>query len=162
MRDYDRLVQRLRELRDARRTAAQIAETLNQEGYHPTGRRPTFSALTVRQLLSRRGLSGKRHESVAIQPNEWWLSDLARKLRVSLATARRWIARQWVHARRSPEQGYYIVWADDDELDRLGRLRDYGKAYPKTACPPALTTPKAALRRVTRTLGPLLLIRRNG
>jgi hypothetical protein len=149
MRDYDRLVQRLRDLRDAGRTAAQIAETLKQEGFHPTGRRKTFSALTVRNLMSRWGLSGDRHESVSLQPHEWWLSDLARKLRVSLATVRRWIGRQWVHARRSPEQGYYLVWADDDEVDRLSQLRDYGKGYPKTAPSAALTTPKP--RRVEQS-----------
>ena len=132
MRDYGRLVQRLRELREAGRTAAQIAETLDHEGFHPTGRRKTFSALTVRNLMSRLGLSGERPETVTLQHNERWLSDMARELHVSLATVRRWITRGWVHARRSPRHGYHILWADDDEVDRLGQLRDYGKGYPKT------------------------------
>jgi DNA invertase Pin-like site-specific DNA recombinase len=147
MRDYERLSRRLCELREAGRTAAQIAVQLNQEGYHPTGRRQTFGAMTVRQLLFRWGLSGERPEQVVLHRNEWWLSELARELRTSLATVRRWAIRGWVHCRRSPRQGYYILWADRDELDRLRRLRDHGKAYPKVSCPPELTVPKSRPRR---------------
>jgi DNA invertase Pin-like site-specific DNA recombinase len=142
MRDYDRLVERLRELREAKHTAAEIANRLNQEGFHPTGRRTTFCAMTVRQLLSRWQLSGERHESVVLGPDEWWLSDLARKLTVSYATVRRWITRRWVNCRRSPQHGYHLLWADADELERLRRLRDHGRSYPKIPSPPALTTPK--------------------
>ncbi len=142
MRDYDRLAQRLRELRKAGHTAGQMADQLNQEGFHPTGRRKTFCAMTVRQLLSRWQLSGERHETVELGPDEWWLSDLARKLKVSPATVRRWIDRRWVHCRRSPQHGYHLLWADADELERLGRLREHGRTYPKIPSPPALTTPK--------------------
>jgi hypothetical protein len=98
--------------------------------------------MTVRQLLSRWQLSGERHETVALEPDEWWLSDLARKLKVSHATLHRWIARRWVHSRRSLEHGYHLLWADGEELERLARLRDYGRSYPRTSWPPALTTPK--------------------
>jgi hypothetical protein len=35
-----------------------------------------------------------------------------------------------------------VLWADADELERLGRLRDHGRMYPKIPSPPALTTPK--------------------
>lgn len=143
MRDYDGLVQRLRELSEAGHTAREIAEVLNTEGYQPTGQRATFRSQTVRHLMSRLRLSGERHDTETLNPHEWWLSDLARTIGVSLATGRRWILRGWVHARRSLRQGYYIVWADDEELARLGQLRDYGKMYPKASCPPDLTTPKS-------------------
>jgi len=141
MRDHDRLVERLRELQAAGQTAARVAERLNHEGFHPTGRRTTFSAMTVRQLWSRWQLSGARHEAVTLGPDEWWLSDLARKLNVSASTMRRWIACRWVHCRRSPQHGYHLLWADADELDRLGRLRDQAKLYPRRPLPDALTTP---------------------
>jgi hypothetical protein len=142
MRDYNRLVERLRELQEAGHTAAQVAEHLNQAGFHPTGRRKTFCAMTVRQLLSRWQLSGDRHELVTLDPDEWWLSDLARQVKVSAATVRRWIARHWVHCRRSPQHGYHLLWADADELERLRRLRDHGRTYPKIPSPTELTTPK--------------------
>lgn len=153
MRDYDRLVERLGELQEAGHTAAQVAERLNQEGFHPTGRRKTFSAMIVRQLLSRWQLSGERQETVVLGPEEWWLSDLARKLKVSPATVRRWIARRWVHCRRSPQHGYHLLWADADELERLGRLRDHGRTYPKIPSPPALTTPKRRPSEEAATAG---------
>jgi hypothetical protein len=142
MRDYDRLVERLRELQETGHTAAQMAERLNQEGFHPTGRRKAFCAMTVRQLLSRWQLSGERHEQVSLGPDEWWLSDLARQVKVSAATVRRWIAHGWVHCRRSAQHGYHLLWADADELERLGRLRDHGRMYPRIPTPPELTTPK--------------------
>jgi DNA invertase Pin-like site-specific DNA recombinase len=142
MRDYDRLLARLRELQEAGHTAAQMAERLNHEGFHPTGRRKTFSAMTVRALLSRWQLSGERHETVALGRDEWWLTDLARKVKVSAATVRRWIARRWLHCRRTPQHGYHLLWADADELERLRRLRDHGRTYPKIPTPATLTTPK--------------------
>ena len=129
MRDYDRLVQRLRELRDAHHTAAQIAEKLNQEGYHPTGRRPTFSALTVRQLLSRWGLSGNRHESVVIQPNEWWLSDLAQAPRV---TRHRASLDCSAVGPCSALPGARLLWFI--RLKRTWGLKKCGHAYPIRGC----------------------------
>jgi len=142
MRDYDRLVERLHELHEADLTAAEIADRLNQEGFHPTGRRKTFYAMTVRQLLSRWQLTGERYDKVKRDPDEWWLSDLARKLSVSYSTLRRWIALGWVHYRRTPQLDYHLIWADADELDRLRNLRDHGRKYPRIATPSVLTTPK--------------------
>jgi DNA invertase Pin-like site-specific DNA recombinase len=142
MRDYDRLVERLHELHEAGLTAAEIADRLNQEGFHPTGRRKTFYAMTVRQLLSRWQLTGERYDKVRLAPDEWWLSDLARELSVSYTTLRRWIALRWVHYRRTPQLDYHLIWANTDELDRLRRLRDHGRQYPRIPTPAALTTPK--------------------
>jgi hypothetical protein len=142
MRDYDQLVKRLRELREADLTAAEIADRLNQEGFHPTGRRKMFCAMTVRHLLSRWQLTGVRYDQVALGPDEWWLSDLARKLTVSYGTVRRWIARGWVHCRRTPQLDYHLVWADADEMDRLRRLCNHGRTYPRIATPSELTIPK--------------------
>src|SRR5262249_9436614 len=106
------------------------------------GRRTTFSAMTVRQLWSRWQLSGERHEAVVLGPDEWWLSDLARALDVSASTMRRWITRRWVRCRRSPRHGAHPLWADAGELDRLRRLRDRTRTYPRVPLPAALTTPR--------------------
>jgi DNA invertase Pin-like site-specific DNA recombinase len=142
LRDFDRIERRIRELRDARHTAAEIAERLNQEGFHPPVGRPAFNRQTVGQLVSRWGLSGPRKEKVLLGPDEWWLSDLARKLGVGVSKVRRWMRRGWVHCRRSPAHGFYILWADHDEMDRLVRLRDYSEAKPNTPYPVEITVPK--------------------
>jgi hypothetical protein len=70
------------------------------------------------------------------------LSDLARKLNVGVSKVRRWMRHGWVHCRRSPAHGFYILWADEDEIDRLARLVDYAEAHPNTPYPGEITIPK--------------------
>ena len=74
-------------------------------------------------------------------PGEWWLSDLARALRVPRRKLRDWVLWGWVQGRQTAVQGLWVVWADKDELRRLRRLRACSKrgmrCYPKE-----LTTPK--------------------
>jgi hypothetical protein len=96
LRDIDRLVHRLGELRDLGLKAREIAARLNQEGFRP--RRSKVLGVNntmVYQLLSRWGLSGERNEEVELGPDEWWLSDLARKLGVCMTLLRRWACRGW-------------------------------------------------------------------
>lgn len=80
LRDYERLVQRLRELREARQTAPRIADQLNREGFRPPKHREQFSAEIVLRLVCKLGLCGPRKEHVELEPGEWWLEDLAREL----------------------------------------------------------------------------------
>jgi DNA invertase Pin-like site-specific DNA recombinase len=121
--DYERLLNRLAELRDAGRTAAEIAAMLNAEGFHPPKAGRGFTAKNVRELLASRGLIGnERAHDELLQEQEWWLMDLARELNMSHLKLREWANRGWVHARRTPVQGYWILWADRDELRRLRQL----------------------------------------
>jgi DNA invertase Pin-like site-specific DNA recombinase len=142
LRDYERFVQRIRELKAEGHTAAQIAAQLGREGFHPPPGHGPFNKQMVRQLLSRWGLSGGRNEDVALGPDEWWLSDLARQLDVHTAKLRGWIRRGWVHGRRSPRLHWCILRADLEELERLQRLRAHAEAHPFTPYPPELTVPK--------------------
>jgi hypothetical protein len=143
LRDYDRLIERLRELRREGLTSEQIADKLNQEKFHCARPGDKFNANKVRQLLSRWGLSGPRVEQVALGADEWWLSDLARALDVKDSALRKWANRRWVHCRRSSVLlGWRILWADADEIQRLKQLRDYGKAHPYANYPAELTAPK--------------------
>jgi len=143
LRDYDRLLVRLRDLHNQGLTAPQIAKRLNQEGFRPAGARTTFNKGMVRLLLSRWGLSGWRVEQILLEPDEWWLNDLARALDVNASLLRKWENRHWLHCRRaSVALGWRILWADKEELARLKRLRDYGLAHPFAHYPTELTTPK--------------------
>ncbi len=58
LRDYAELMSRVAELHGAGKTAGEIAEALNREGFRPPKRRETYNAAMVRQLLSRRVRSG--------------------------------------------------------------------------------------------------------
>jgi hypothetical protein len=147
LRDWDRLLGRITELRAAERTAAEIAEHLNREGYRPPKCRGSFTATLVRQLLARRGLSGpergtKDREGV-LGADEWCLGDLAGALTMPYSTLNQWRVRGWTHCRRLPGvQGRWIIWADEDEITRLRQLRALLGTWSDEPLPPELTTPK--------------------
>jgi len=142
LRDYPRLVKRLAELRRTWHSAAQIAQVLNQEGFSPPRRgRAGFCPEMVRQLLCRCGLTKERIGKGRPGADEWWMPDLAKAIPVAAATLRQWVLKGWVHARKTPSQGLWILWADRSELKRLGQmaalLRAGAKHYPAK-----LRTPK--------------------
>jgi hypothetical protein len=74
-------------------------------------------------------------------PDEWWLGDLARALQMSPMKLREWVVRGWLHARQSPAQGLWIVWADPEEQARLGQLLTQSHRG-ANAYPASCTTPK--------------------
>ena len=123
LRDFERLMDRVVELRQAGHTAPEIAEALNAEGFYPPKRRGEFTTPVVHQLLKRRGLIGnERSHDELLGQHEWWLTDLARELQMSHLKLRDWAVRGWVHGRQTPVQGYWILWADKDEVRRLRKL----------------------------------------
>jgi DNA invertase Pin-like site-specific DNA recombinase len=139
--DLQGLLERIGELRQQGHSSAGIAARLNQEGYWAPKCRGLFSAGMVRQLLHRQGLSsGQQVEP--LRRGEWWLAELAQALHVPGVKLRAWLRRGWVQGRQTAVQGLWIVWADEDELERLRQLQACSqrgcKSYPKE-----LITPKA-------------------
>jgi len=123
LRDFEQLMARVVELRQAGYDAEEIAATLNREGFRPPKRPTSFNKVIIYRLLKRRGLIGsERGHDELLEPNEWWLTDLARELQISASKLRDWSDRKWVHCRKTPLQGYRILWADDDERKRLKKL----------------------------------------
>jgi len=147
--NYPQLLARILERRGQKKTAAQIAEQLDREGFHPPKRRATFNAGIIRQLLSRQGRFGRRPkavESYTLGPHEWWFTDLARHLQLPNPTLYSWLRRGWVHARQLPvARGRWILWADADELDRLRRLHSCPRSWWNQPQAAALTRPKPRL-----------------
>ena len=144
--NYKELISRILELHDQNQSCAQIANQLNQEGYHPPKRRPTFNGAMVRQLLSRQLRTGKRSrsmESFTRTGDEWWISDLSRHLQIPRPTLYDWIRRGVVQAKKLPgPQRPWIIWADADELDRLRRLRKCKRSWYNQPQEVGLTRPK--------------------
>ena len=141
LRDVDTLMRRIRELRTGGATTAQIATTLNTEGFVPPKRYRPFSKELVCQLLARQGLGDERRVPALLGPDEWWLGALARALQMSHMKLRDWAVRGWLHARQSPAQGLWIVWADPEEMARLGQLLTQSQRG-VNAYPASCTTPK--------------------
>jgi hypothetical protein len=144
---YRELLARAIQLRDEGRTTSQIAEQLNREGWRPPKRRATFNGSMVRALLSRRGLHG-RHSRVqdaanALGRHEWWFTDLAEQLGMPHPTLYSWLRRGWVDARQLfGVQGRWVLWADDEELNRLHRLRTCPHTWSDQPLFQKLTIPK--------------------
>jgi len=123
LRDFDQLMERIVELREAGHMAAAIADQLNAEGFHSPKGRSKFNRPVIYQLLKRRGLIGdERCHDELLGDDEWWLSDLARKLEMCRYKLRDWAGRGWVHSRKTPIQNHWILWADEDERERLRQL----------------------------------------
>jgi DNA invertase Pin-like site-specific DNA recombinase len=147
MAGYERLLNRIEELREAGRTLAEVAEQLNREGFHPPKRPAMFTRAILNSLLAKRCRMGPRPRSVAtagLRDDEWLLADLARKLEMPQATLHRWIRVGWVHARKLPTPGgHWVVWADVDELDRMSRLRSCPRVWSNEQVYADLIKPKA-------------------
>jgi hypothetical protein len=127
---------------------AQIAVELNRDGLAPPKRTQRFTGGMVVRLLSHRGLQGSRPRSMGassvLQVYEYWLTDLARRLTMPCATLYKWQRLGWVHSRKvEVSGGRWAIWADDDELARLGQLRTHQRKWPEPGYPAALTRPKA-------------------
>jgi hypothetical protein len=121
---------------------------LNREGFHPPKRSARFTGGILTRLLAQRGRTGPRPRVVeqpgALGEHEWLLTDLARELAMPQATLHRWIRVGWVHARKLPTPGgHWVIWADADELDRMGRIRTCPRGWSNEQMFAQLTNPKA-------------------
>ena len=145
--NYDELVARINALRGARKTLLEIATTLNSEGFHPPKRARRFTKEILSRFLRERGVRmGPSPRSVTdeqqLEPDEWWLADLAAELTMPIATLHCWQRVDWVTSRKvTAAGGRWAIYADEEELIRLGRLRDSSRGWPRPY-PDELITPK--------------------
>jgi DNA invertase Pin-like site-specific DNA recombinase len=139
--DYDRLMEHLVQWRREGYSAGQIAAKLTAAGFRPPMKQGAYTSGQVQQLLRRGGLIQEQAHVGRLGPNEWLLPDLARALDLPATKLRDWAERGWVHARKTPAQRRWIVWADDSERKRLERLKDHSRRGIVTI-PHNLITPK--------------------
>lgn len=149
--NYEALHRRVAELRRAGLTAQAIAERLNGEGFYPPRGPNSFNRDVINRFMAQRGMLGprgtRRINPEDLQPHEWRLRDLAGELGMPMTTLRRWYYRGWIRGRLSAvTTGCLILWADDRELERLRRLRDWPQGGYHRARPRELTRPVARPR----------------
>jgi DNA invertase Pin-like site-specific DNA recombinase len=147
MTDYGRLRERIDALRTEGHTLAEVAAQLNREGFHPPKRSARFTGGILAGLLAKRECNGPRPRVVSmsdiLDEHEWLLSDLARKLGMPQATLHRWVRVGWVRARKLPTPGgYWVIWADAAELDRMSRIRTCSRGWSEEHIFAELTRPK--------------------
>jgi DNA invertase Pin-like site-specific DNA recombinase len=148
MADFERLLNRIDELRAVGRTLTEVAEELNREGFHPPKRSARFTDGILARLLAERGGTGPRPQATArrgaLGDHEWLLTDLAQELAMPQATLHRWVRVGWVHARKLPTPGgHWAIWADADELNRMRRIRTCPRGWSDDQMFVQLTKPKA-------------------
>jgi hypothetical protein len=119
---YDQLMDRIVQLRRQGLTIKELAAQLTREGYRTPRTQKGYTPTSVRQLLSRRGLTGGVVGREQLESGEWWLSDLAQKLGIAYNQLRDWALNGKIRARRVQPGGPWIVWADSPELRRLRKL----------------------------------------
>lgn len=145
-RDYRRLVETIRQLHAEGLHRAQIAAKLNDEGFVPPRRRGIFTATGIRHLVHRLGLVREIFRDDLLENDEWWIPDLARKVGAIVQKVHYWVKQGWVHSRRTPSGKHWIVWADQDELQRLRQLAGRKSSW-VAARDPDLVIPKVRSAR---------------
>ncbi len=120
--EYDRMMDRIVQLRREGLTIKELAAHLTREGYRTPRTQKGYTPTSVRQLLCRRGLTGGAVGREQLESGEWWLPDLAQKLGITYDRLRDWALHGKVRARRVQPGGPWVVWADGQERRRLRRL----------------------------------------
>jgi DNA invertase Pin-like site-specific DNA recombinase/uncharacterized protein YndB with AHSA1/START domain len=147
MADYDRVAGRIEELRGQGRTFAEIAQQLNEEAFRPIRQAERFHKDLVCRLFNKlckeRPAARRIAEKAQLQRHEWFALDLAARLQMPKNSLLHWIRRGWVHVvRQLPGyRGRVICWADEQEMDRLQRLRATRHHWWDEPLPAELTTP---------------------
>ena len=114
---------RIKTLNQEGKTIPAIADQLNREGFVPPRRRGVFTASNVPSIMEHLGLVSERYRQDLVGPDEWWIRDLAAKLGVRPGKVHYWATQGWINSRKTPSGKHWIVWADDDELKRLEKLK---------------------------------------
>jgi hypothetical protein len=116
MEDFEEMIYLVMQLRAAGHPVGTIAARLNEAGFCPPRQEGPYTREMVSHLLHRRGLVQQMESVPPLQPGEWWLADLGRKVNLSAAQLRDWILRGWLHGRQTQVQGLWVAWADSREL----------------------------------------------
>jgi hypothetical protein len=140
LRDYDRLMDRIVQLRREGNTLPVIAARLNEEGFVPPRQKRGFRADTVCTLLRRSGRGEESSHTAIPAHDEWLVPDLAKRLNVGPQKVYYWIQRGWVHTRRIAGRHRCLVWADRKEMKRLKKHTTYCTSWALRGHP-ELTTP---------------------
>jgi Recombinase len=120
--EYDRLMDRIVQLRRNGLTIKELAAQLTREGFRTPRTQKGYTPTSVRQLLSRRGLTEGAVGREQLESGEWWLPDLAQELGITYDKLRDWALHGEVRARRVQPGGLWVVWADSQERRRLRKL----------------------------------------
>jgi excisionase family DNA binding protein len=124
---YSSLVARAADLRRDGQSFAEIAETLNREGWRPAKRRNTFNEPMVHHLLIKAGAIEpkyrRRKPQIARRPNEWTIRELAEQIGVPESTLYNWVQKGRLRSRIAKAGRTILVHADPAAIAKLRAMR---------------------------------------
>lgn len=123
MRDYPQLIERLIELRKTGMRSPRIAETLNSEGFSMARQSRPFTGTMIAKMISSEPYKSRLRDPV-LNEHEWRIEALSGQVGIPVKKLKHWVNRGWLHAVQRPFASTWVLWADDDEINRLKRLND--------------------------------------
>lgn len=144
---YPDLLQRAMELRTAGTTLQAIAQHLTDEDWRPVSGHGPWTFAMVCHLFNRPEAGTwtptrrRLVEGIQREPHEWTSQELAEALGMTRDSLNNWVQKGRLRMRKVPygKRCVRLIWADDDELERLRDLRahpQYGPARPRVEMPP--------------------------
>jgi DNA invertase Pin-like site-specific DNA recombinase len=132
---YQELLQRVATLYNESNHHEEIANILNTEGWCTAKQRSGFTANTVRTLLRRKKITGKKKTQSKIverENNELTINELSNKLNIPEPTLYKWIRLGKLIARKDTStsgQGIWLVHADSIEINKILEFRNRPKQW---------------------------------
>lgn len=120
------LLDRMRQLHDDETLSwSEVAGRLNAEGWLPPRQHGGFTAVNVRAMASKHGLTKMLRPKAPLKKHERPLTELAAELSMPTVTLMTWARRGWIQARKLDEHGrsFWIVSASPTELAKLRAMR---------------------------------------
>jgi DNA-binding transcriptional MerR regulator len=111
---------------------SEITQLLAQEGFRSPRHAQPFTAEMVRQLKQRLGLGSSRpRPRPPLDQHEWWMTELAKELGISVSTLPLWRKRGELQARWHDQSRKWVAIADTAELNHLVQRckRSVGEAH---------------------------------
>jgi hypothetical protein len=106
---------------------AEIADTLNQEGWRPAKRRDIFNAPMVNHLLIKAGAIEPKYRrsklQIARRPDEWTIRELAEHIGVPEPTLYTWVQKGCLRSRVLKDGRSKLVHADAAAIAELKAIR---------------------------------------
>ena len=122
LRRYAELCERIHTLSAQGCRTSEITHLLAQEGFRSPRHAKPFPAEMVRQLTQRLGLrSSCPRPRPPLDQHEWWMTELAKELGISVSTLHLWRKRGELQARWHDQSRKWVAIADTAELNSLAQ-----------------------------------------
>jgi len=121
---YTELCDRIQALSAQGCRTSKITHLLAQEGFRSPRHAKPFTAEMVRQLKHRLGLGSSRPRTrPPLEQHEWWMTELAKELELSVSTLHLWRKRGELQVRWHEQSHKWVAIVDATELNHLKQRR---------------------------------------